>query len=130
MENIKISRKGIFPLRTLNININNKKYSLKGNEAVTVNLPSKEFMISMKMDWWNSTKYIQMKMSENEIIIRHEFSDIFFFTSLTILLVLSFLTYFQIIPIIIIVIFLFVYVLLQVYYLIFKSNEFFEIDVV
>ncbi|MGC8751820.1 hypothetical protein [Hydrotalea sp.] len=130
MENIKISRKGIFPLRTLNINVNNEKYSLKGNEEITINLPSKEFNLNMKMDWWNSTKHIKMKTDENKIIIRYKFSDIYFFVGLTLLLILSVLTYLQITPINLIVIFVLVYVLLQIYHLIFKSNQFFEIDIV
>lgn len=130
MENIKIKRKGVFPLRTLNLNVNNEKYSLKGNEEITVNLPSKEFDLDMKMDWWNSTKKIKMKSNENNIVIRHKFSDIFFFVGLTLLLVLSALTYLQFVPINLIVIFILIYVLLQVYYLIFKSNQYFEVDII
>lgn len=130
MENIKIKRKGVFPLRALNLKVNNEKYSLKGNEEITVNLPSKEFDLDMKMDWWNSTKKIKMKSNENNIVIRHKFSDIFFFVGLTLLLVLSALTYLQFVPINLIVIFILIYVLLQVYYLIFKSNQYFEVDII
>jgi Flp pilus assembly protein TadB len=128
MENIIISRKGIFPLRTLTIYINNKKYLLKGNEELMLILPSKEFDIKMKMDWWNSTTRLKMKEEENRIVIKHKFSDQFFLVFLILLLIFLSMAYFKIVPPSVIIIFVLIYVLIQAYYLFFKSNEYFKVN--
>ena len=129
MGNIKILRKGIFPLRTLNININNNNYKMKGNSEIIVSIPSKEFDINMTMDWWKSTKSIKLRNEQNKIEIKHKFPDIFFILGLFFLSIITILTFIGILPINVITIYILIYVLIQAYYVIFKSSEYFNINV-
>lgn len=127
MEKIKLKRQGYFPLRKLKLNVNNQTYLLKGNEEIILDLPSREIDIYMKMDWWHTKQKVIMSPKENSIVIKHCFSNRYFYVSLPILFIISVLTYLQIIPINLLVIFLLVFVLSQVYYLLFEPNKYFKV---
>ncbi len=127
MEEVKIARAGLFPLRKLKINVNNKTYLLKGNEEILISLPTKEFEIELKMDWWHLIQRIKMTDKEKAIIIKYCFSDMYFFIALVLLFIVSILTFMQVIPINLLSILLLVFVLLQVYYLVFRPDKYFEV---
>lgn len=130
MKNVKMLRKGIFPLRPLTVNINGKDYKLKGNGEITVTIPEKELDVVMKMDFWKSTKAVKLEDDKNNIVIEHKFPDIFFILGLLLLFVIAPLTFFGMLSPIVLSAFLLAYVLPQIYYGLLKSNEYFKIRVV
>ncbi len=125
MKNVKVLRKGIFPLRPLTVNINGKDYKLKGNGEITVTIPEKELDVVMKMDFWKSTKAVKLEDDKSNIVI-----DIFFILGLLLLFVIAPLTFFGMLSPIVLSAFLLAYVLPQIYYGLLKSNEYFKIRVV
>ncbi len=128
MQNVKFIRTGLFPLRKLKINVNNQTYFLKGNGEIVISLPERSFEFELTMDWWHSNQTINLSENEKSIVISHCISDKYFFSALILLLILSILTFLQIMPINLLAIFLIIFVFSQVYYLIFKPKKYFTVS--
>ena len=127
MEKVRFKREGYFPLRKLKLHVNNQQYLLSGNDEITIDLPSKQFEIDLRMDWWHSNQKIAMSGDEKAVIIKHCFSNTYFFVGIPLLLAISILTYLQKVSTNLLVIFVLVFVLSQVYYLLFKPRKYFEV---
>jgi hypothetical protein len=127
MSKIQLIRKGIFPLKKLRVSINNSTYMLNGNETIEFDLPPKDYIINLKMNWWNSSSNIKIDSNTHKIVIRYCLSDIFFIVGLIVILILSILTFFLMINSSILIISVLIFVLPQLYYLLIKRNSFFYV---
>lgn len=129
MEKIKFTRVGLFPLRNLKIKVNNESYLLKGNQEIEIILPTKEFDLELKIDWWQSIQKIKMGTDEHAIVIKFCLPDIFFISGLALIIILGLLTYLLIIPVNSLVISVLIFVFLQGYYLFINPKKYFGISV-
>lgn len=128
MTKYKIIRKGVFPLRKLNITLNGTNYILKGNQEMEFDNQGKEIDILLKIDWWRLSKKILLNDEGQEIIIKYCLPDRYYIIGLFVILSLAVMTFLHYIPITAIVISVIVFVLTQAYYLFIIPDKYFTIE--
>nr|WP_321374945.1 hypothetical protein [uncultured Bacteroides sp.] len=127
MPELRIARKNDFIFRKYKIMINKEIFYLKRGEKKIMNLPSGTYEINVELDWAKAKKNIKLDNYE-DIIIRTRIPNLFhiiFLVSLITLFCLSFLSYFSYFTNFIVV---FLYFIPQLYYLVFKWDDYFIIE--
>lgn len=127
MQKIRLIRKGIFPLRKLNIVINGKAYLLSGNQELQLDNLEKDLDIQLKIDWWHSHHKFSLDKQAPEVVIKFCLPDVYFFIGMFVVMSLSILAILNYIPIITTVISVMAFVFLQAYYLFVNPTKYFNV---
>lgn len=127
MQYVKLIRKGFFPLRKLKVLINGVEYHMASNNIIDLNLQTKDYKITLKMDWWESSKIITVNNKKNNFYIKFCLPDWYFILGILVILCLGAMVIFYHLNILVFIIFVLFFIIPQFYFLFIEKDRYFII---